>query len=139
MSKTPPNALVASPTAAPEGGPRPTPAAAPIPSVLNRRSRLPVALFARDGSGYVYAARERDRFFFTGVGAAAASVTTSDFDAGRVLRFCVGFALDWGSACTEAGVVGVAAGAGFSVALRPKPCSFAIAERCSEYAGAVRG
>jgi hypothetical protein len=70
---------------------------------------------------------ERDRLGLTGV-SAAALLTTSDFDVERVLRPRVGF----GPASVEARVADIGAGATPEAALRPRPRSFAVLERCSE-------
>jgi hypothetical protein len=78
------------------------------------------------GSCYRDAARERDRLLLVGVGAAAASVTASDFAAERVPRLGVGFALVFGSASAETGAAGVAAEAACAFGLRPSPSCFAI-------------
>jgi hypothetical protein len=75
---------------------------------------------------------ERDRLGLAGVFSAAASFTTSDFDAERVLRLSVGFPLVFGSTSAETGAAGVAAGATCAFGLRPKPSFFAIVDRCSE-------
>ena len=77
------------------------------------------------------AARTRDRLLLAGVGLAAVSVATpSDFDAGRDLgvRLAFGFAA----------AAGVGAGSTSVVDFRPKPRAFAMVERRSKYAGAVR-
>jgi hypothetical protein len=70
---------------------------------------------------------ERDRLGLMGV-STAALLTTSDFDAERVLRLRAGF----DSASAEAASVGAVAGPTFALALLPKPSSFASADRCSE-------
>ena len=70
---------------------------------------------------------ERDRLGLAGV-SAAALLTTSDFDVERVLRLRV----DFGSASAEARTVGIAVEAISALALRPRPSSFASADRCSE-------
>jgi hypothetical protein len=78
-------------------------------------------------SGWGDAARERDRLGLTGI-SAAALLTTSEFDAERALRLRVGF----GSASVEAGDFGIAIEATSALALRPRPSSFASADRRSE-------
>ena len=84
----------------------------------------------------VYEARARDRVFFVGTGAVAASCATLDFEE-RVLRRRPGFASDFGS--TLAAAAGVAMRDGPAPVLRPRPLCFALAEQCSVYPGAVRG
>jgi hypothetical protein len=74
---------------------------------------------------------ERDRLDLAGVFSAAASLTTSDFEAERVLRLDAGFASDCGSTSAETGA-GVATEATSAVDFRPSPSALAIVERCCE-------
>ena len=77
------------------------------------------------------AARTRDRLLLAGVGLAAFSVAApSGLDAGRDLGVRLAF---WFAAAA-----GVGAGSTSVVDFRPKPRAFAMVERRSEYAGAVR-
>jgi hypothetical protein len=70
---------------------------------------------------------ERDRLGCMGV-SAAVLLTTSDFDAERVLRPRVGF----GSASAEARAVDIGGAVLSVLTLRPRPSSFASADRRSE-------
>jgi hypothetical protein len=79
------------------------------------------------------------RLCLAGMRAAAASLTASDFDGEPVLRLRKVLASNFGSVSTEAAAVGATSAAISAVALRPRRRSFASIERCSEYAGAVRG
>jgi len=72
-----------------------------------------------------------------GVSAAAISLATFDFDAGRDLSARLAFGFSVPSAGVDA--AGFGGGAAFATGLRPNPTSFASVERRSENAGAVSG
>jgi hypothetical protein len=60
---------------------------------------------------------ERDRLGLAGAFSATASLTTSDFDAERVLRRRAGFVSDFESASIEAGAVAAVEGPAFALTL----------------------
>jgi hypothetical protein len=95
------------------------------------------AVGVEGGSDCVGATRERDRLCLA-FGSAAASVT-SDFDLERRVRRGWGLVSTCSSIFAAAGSA-VAGADGTAVTdFRPSPSSLASVERCSEYAGAVRG
>jgi hypothetical protein len=89
------------------------------------------------GSDCAGGTRERDRLCLA-FGSAAASFG-SDFDLERRLRLDLGVVSTCSSIFAAAGSAVAGAGATAGVDFRPRPSSFANVERCSEYAGAVRG
>ena len=91
------------------------------------RPRESFARQAGNCSGYGGTALGRDRLGCMGV-SAAVLLTTSDFDAERVLRPRVGF----GSASAEARAVDIGGAVLSVLTLRPRPSSFASADRRSE-------
>jgi hypothetical protein len=95
------------------------------------------AVGVEGGSDCVGATRERGRLCLA-FGSAPASFT-SDFDLERRVRLGLGLVSTCSStfAAADSAVAGADATAGMD--FRPSPSSFASVDRCSEYAGAVRG
>ena len=89
------------------------------------------------GSDCVGATRERGRLCLA-FGSAGASFG-SDFDLERRVRLGLGLVSTCSSKFATAGPAVAGAEATAGVDFRPRPSSFASVERCSEYAGAVKG
>ena len=99
--------------------------------------RLEALSRSRRHSNYDTATAARDRLLLAGVSAAAISLATFDFDAGRDLSVRLAFGFSVPSAGADA--AGFGGRVAFATGLRPNPASFANVERRSENAGAVSG
>ena len=96
-------------------------------------------LSRRDAVRDYFLDASREPLFLAGGSAAAALLTTLDFDAEGVGPLRAGFSADLRSESAETGTTDVRDGATCAFGLRPKPSALAVAERCSVYPGAVRG
>jgi hypothetical protein len=97
------------------------------------------AVGAGSGSDCGAATPERRRLGLDLAGAEAASLSTFALDLDRVVRFGLGLASTSLSRLTAANSAVGGSEAASVFRLRPRPSCFASADRCSEYAGAVRG
>ena len=91
------------------------------------------------GSDCVATVRERGRLCLDFVGVEAVSLSTSDLGLERVDRRGLGFAATSPSRLAAADSAVAGSGAASVLCFRPSPNCFASVDRCSEYAGAVRG